>query len=81
MKLKQYLTLANDGKGMSIRELAKKIGVHECYLGMIKRELQKPSKFLAKEIERATDGNVKAHELLNPETADDLCVFLNRKTG
>ncbi len=60
MEIKEYL-FRND---MSIKRLADIIECHPAYLGAVKRKEKKPGKKLARQIERATNGDVKAKELL-----------------
>ena len=62
-KLKVYLFYKN----MSITAFAKLIGVSRNYIGQICLGKMTPAKFLAKEIERATNGEVKAEDLLKGE--------------
>lgn len=59
MKLRVYLI----EKNITILEFAKTIGIDRTYLGLIANGKKKPSRFLAKEIERATNGEVTAEEL------------------
>ncbi len=61
--LKEYLFY----KQISITDFAKNIGASRNYISQITLGKAKPSKFLAKEIERMTDGEVKAEELLKRE--------------
>lgn len=59
-KLKEYLFF----KQLSVTEFAKKLGISRGHLNQIVLKNTKPSRLLAKEIERATSGEVTAEELL-----------------
>lgn len=61
MKLRVYLA----EKEMKIKAFSEILGVHRHYLGQIISGKIKPSKRLAREIERLTDGKVV---ILEPET-------------
>lgn len=61
--LKEYLFY----KGISITDFAKEVGASRNYISQISLGKLKPSKFLAKEIERLTNGEVTAEELLKEE--------------
>lgn len=60
MNIKEYLTKEN----MSQRELAKSIGVSDPYVSEIIAGKKNPSPALATRIEKATNGEVKASDLL-----------------
>lgn len=59
-KLKEYLFY----KRKTVTDFAKELDVTRSYLNRIVLGKIKPSKLLAKEIERMTNGEVKAEELL-----------------
>jgi len=59
-KLKEYLFY----KEMSVTKFADKIGASRNYISQITLGKIKPSKFLARDIERMTDGEVKAEDLI-----------------
>lgn len=62
-KLKEYLFY----KQKSVTDFAQEVTVSRSHMNKIVLGKIKPSRFLAKEIERATDGEVKAEELLKGE--------------
>ena len=59
-KLREYLFYQE----ISITEFAKTIGASRSYISQISMGKIKPSKFLARDIERFTNGKVKAEDLL-----------------
>lgn len=59
MKLKVYLAEVD----MSLKDFAKKLGIHPNSLWMITKGLRNPSIELAENIERLTKGKVSAKEL------------------
>ncbi len=61
MNLRDYLHF----KKMTLNELSEKLGISPNHLGAIKRLETPPSKQLAKFIEKLTDGEVLATELMN----------------
>ncbi len=61
--LKKYLFF----KEMSITNFAKELKVTRAYMNRIVRGKIKPSRLLAEEIERRTNGEVKAEDLLKTE--------------
>lgn len=60
MDLREYLFRNR----LTVTELSKKLECHRTYLSEIVNGARKPGKRLAKDIERATDGQVTADELL-----------------
>lgn len=60
MELKLYLVRNK----ISITDFSKKIGCHRSYLSEIVNGTKIPGKRLAKDIELATNGEIKAEELL-----------------
>jgi len=66
MNLREYLFR----KRLSATEFARLIEYSRTQVSLVENERVKPSKRLAKIIERATDGNVSAEELLNPKVGD-----------
>ena len=66
MNLREYLFR----KRLSATEFARLIEYSRTQVSLVANERVKPSKRLAKIIERATDGNVSAEELLNPKVGD-----------
>jgi|WetSurMetagenome_2_1015567.scaffolds.fasta_scaffold211924_4 DNA-binding transcriptional regulator YdaS (Cro superfamily) len=61
MKLRIYLFTHK----ITINQFAEKLGIHRTYLGSICKGLRKPSRLLAKEIERQTNGEITSDDLLN----------------
>jgi DNA-binding transcriptional regulator YdaS (Cro superfamily) len=61
--LREYM-FYND---MTVTAFAKLVGVTRNYISQISRGHMKPSRLLAKEIERITEGKVKAEDLLKGE--------------
>lgn len=62
MDLKTFLEKANTTSTC----LAKQVGVTPHYMAQVCRGMTKPSKLLAREIERYTRGLVTADEILDP---------------
>ena len=50
---------------MTLTEFARIVDCSKCYMSMVKTKTQKPGRKFARQIERATDGAVKADYLLN----------------
>lgn len=63
MNLKDYLYLHR----MTVNEFAEKIKCNRCYFSRLINGHVKPGKRLANDIERATNGDVKAEDLLKGE--------------
>lgn len=64
--LKKYLFFNQK----SITDFAKELMVSRSYMNKVVLGKTKPSRLLAKEIERATNGEVKAEELMKGEKND-----------
>jgi DNA-binding transcriptional regulator YdaS (Cro superfamily) len=62
-KLKEYLFF----KQKSVTDFAKEMAVSRSHMNKIVLGKIKPSRLLAKEIERVTNGEVKAEDLLKEE--------------
>jgi DNA-binding transcriptional regulator YdaS (Cro superfamily) len=62
-KLKEYLFY----KQKSVTDFAKEMMVSRSYMNRVVLGKVKPSRLLAKEIERMTNGEVKAEDLLKGE--------------
>lgn len=62
-KLKEYLFYKN----ITITDFAKLAGMSRAYMSKITLGLERPSKLLAREIERLTNGEVKAEDMRKPE--------------
>ena len=63
MNLREYLFL----KRMTVKEFSEIVECSRNHISQIINSGTKPSKRLAKDIERATNGEVKAEDLLNPK--------------
>ncbi len=61
--LREYLFY----KEISVTDFAKKIGASRNHISQITHGKSKPSLFLARDIERFTDGEVKADDLMKGE--------------
>jgi len=60
MTLQEYF--ASEPHGAK-KEMAVHLGITPTWLGLLLRQVRKPSPALAKKIEKATQGLVSAHEL------------------
>ena len=60
MELREYLFR----KRLKISDFAKEIGYGRTYVNEIVNRTKKPGKHLARQIEQATNGEVKAEDLL-----------------
>lgn len=67
-KLKEYLFY----KRKSVTDFAKEMEVSRSYMNKIVLGKTKPSKFLAKAIENATNGEVKVEELMKGDGNDNI---------
>ncbi len=63
MNLREYLFI----KRMTVTEISKMLECNRPYMSAIVNGRLKPSKRLAKDIERVTNGEVKAEEILKGE--------------
>ena len=68
MNLREYLFL----KRMSVTEFSKMVDHSRNYISQIINGKHVPSKKLARAIERATDGEVKADELMKGESDENI---------
>lgn len=75
-KLKEYLFY----KEKSITDFAKELMISRSYMNKIVLGQKKPSRLLAKEIERATNGEVTAEELLKEEWKERIGILSHEES-